>query len=103
HHLGCAALWAGDLPQARRQFEESLPLQRGLGQESRTGWTLLYLGQVEYHAGDLVGAAALCRRSLTLGRQNAEQWLIALSLFQLALVALRQADRHQARSHLMAA
>ena len=81
----------GDYAGARALYEESLTIQRQLGNQQGIADALNNLGNVAYAQGDYAGARALHEESLTIRRQLGDQRGIADSLGNLGAVASARA------------
>ncbi|RIK43584.1 MAG: hypothetical protein DCC55_05400 [Chloroflexi bacterium] len=81
-----------DLSAAQRLLEESLTLQRMLGDRWAIARCLQELGSVANEQGDHGRAAALLTESLYRSRELSDEWMIAVSLLKLADLAGEQAD-----------
>jgi predicted ATPase len=95
---GVLAYRQGDYGQAATWLEESLALQRDLGNPEGIAAALNNLGLVAYDLGDYARAAALHAESLALRREVGDTWGSAISLNNLGLVARRQSDYGRARA-----
>lgn len=83
---GALARHQGDYEQARTRLEESLALQRELGDKPGIASALNHLGRVFYLRGDYKGAVAPLEESLAIRRQLGDRKGMADSLGHLGLV-----------------
>jgi predicted ATPase len=91
--------WAqGDNASARSLHEESLAINRGLGDKRGIALSLNNLGLVAHDQGDYASARSLLEESLALRQEIGERPGIAQSLHNLGLVAHDQGDYASARS-----
>lgn len=81
-----------DLSVAQRLLEESLAIQRTLGDGQAIARCLHELGSVANEQGDYEGAATFLAESLSHSRELGDDWMIAVSLLKLADLAGEQAD-----------
>jgi tetratricopeptide (TPR) repeat protein len=86
---------------AARFCQESLALNRELGQPRGVAWALYCLGSVATSRGDNGQAVTLCEESLALSRQLGFKDGIAWSLYTLGHVALLQGDYGRAASRFV--
>jgi hypothetical protein len=84
---GYPALHQGDLAEARRLFERSLPTARATGDPTLLGWALQGLGGAALDQGDLAEARALFEECAATGRRVGNTTLIVNSLIHLGEVA----------------
>ena len=70
HHLAEGTRMSGDLPEARRLYEQSLAIKRSLGSEPGVALELLNLSVVDLAEGDVDSADARLRESLRLGLKH---------------------------------
>jgi DNA-binding CsgD family transcriptional regulator len=61
--LGCRLLWAGSLSEARQAFTAEHESLRQAGYETRAGFVLCWLSELEWRAGEWERAAALAREA----------------------------------------
>jgi predicted ATPase/Tfp pilus assembly protein PilF len=87
----------GDYGAARQFYEESLTIQRNLGDMLEIANSLNNLGLVAQQQGDYVAAHSLLRQSLAINRVLAQEGGIALSLQNLGNIAQLQGDYEEAR------
>jgi predicted ATPase/DNA-binding SARP family transcriptional activator len=81
-----------DLARADALFEESLSLERALGQTGRVAAVLAHRGIIARHQGQYAQAAALIEESLALARAAEDQAGIAYALFRLGVVTRERGD-----------
>jgi predicted ATPase len=93
---GTLAWRQGDYSVARRYFEESLALRRGLGDGKAVASSLLSLGALAYAQGDYEDARALASEAMALQRELGDKLGVASALLSLGNVALDQ-GRPEAR------
>jgi len=89
---GALAWYQGDYPAARTLNEESLAIQRQLGDRKGAAASLNYLGGVACDQGDYSAARALCEESLAIRRELGDRWGMAGSLNNLGNIARHQGD-----------
>jgi tetratricopeptide (TPR) repeat protein len=97
---GILAWSQGDLTAARALHEESLTLQRVLGNQRGIAHSLNNLGIVATKQGDYAAARALHEESLDLRRTLEDPVGIAASLTNLGEVVAQQGDYAAARAYL---
>ncbi|HET9224094.1 MAG TPA: tetratricopeptide repeat protein [Roseiflexaceae bacterium] len=97
---GILAWSQGDLVAARALHEESLTLQRALGNQRGIAHSLNNLGIAATKQGDYATARALHEESLALRRTLDDPVGIAASLSNLGEVVARQGDYATARAYL---
>src|ERR671916_1297994 len=95
---GVMARNQADFEQAQTWLEESLALQRELGDERGAADVLVNLGTVALDRGDYPRSAALFEESLSLRRKLGDRWGIALALNNLGVVARARGDLAEAAS-----
>jgi transcriptional regulator with XRE-family HTH domain len=88
NNLGDVARDQGEFPRAAALYEESLALQRDLGDRQSHVRTLVALGDVACACGDVARAAAWYTEGLTLSKALDDRWRMAFALEGLAGVAL---------------
>jgi len=88
NNLGDVARDQGEFPRAAALCEESLALQRDLGDRQSHVRTLVALGDVACACGDVARAAAWDTEGLTLSKALDDRWRMAFALEGLAGVAL---------------
>jgi non-specific serine/threonine protein kinase len=99
--LNAAAVLAwmqGDAVAARALFDESLPIERALGDTEGVACSLHHLGHVASERGEYETAKGFYQESLALFRELRDQPGIAFSLADQGNVALKQGDLGAARS-----
>jgi predicted ATPase/DNA-binding SARP family transcriptional activator len=96
---GNLASCQSDYVSARALHEESLTIQRELGDRRGIGSSLNNLGIVAREHGDYASARTLYEQSLALGRELEDRRGIAASLTNLGLVAYVQGDYAAARAY----
>ena len=89
---GMLAHGQGDYAQAVALWEESLALERELGNRAGVAKTLGNLGLVAYRQGEYARAATLHQESLALFRELGDKWGVANALSNLGNVAGAQGD-----------
>jgi predicted ATPase/class 3 adenylate cyclase len=77
---GVLARAQGDVPLARRFFEEALAIFRTVGELADIANALHNLGSAALFQGDLRLATALLDESLTLWRESGDRWGVAMAL-----------------------
>ncbi len=95
---GGIAYLQGDYPAARKLHEESLAIQRQLGDRKGVAAALNNLGSVARDVGDLASARAQFEESLSIGREMGDRWYVANVLGNLGIVAHEQGDYQPARA-----
>ena len=95
---GNLALGQSDHAGARALYEESLTIQRQLGDQGGIAGSLNNLGMVASAQGDYAGARALYEESLTILRPLGHQQFLANVLSSLGHVAYGQGDYGEARA-----
>jgi predicted ATPase len=99
--LNAAAVLAwmqGDFEAARALFDESLAIERTLGDTAGVAWSVHHLGHVASEQGEYETAKGLHQESLAIFRELQNQPGIAASLADQANVALKEGDLGAARS-----
>jgi DNA-binding CsgD family transcriptional regulator len=91
----------GEFAAARNLIEQSLTLQRELGDDYGIAWSLAYRGQLAFFLGDLAAAATNIGESLQRFRDLRDAWGIGASLFFLGRIAVVNRDYDLARSQLV--
>jgi predicted ATPase/class 3 adenylate cyclase len=94
---GVLAWQQGDYPAARTLHEESLAIQRELGDRRGIAYSLNNLGTVATSQGDHAAAWALCEESLAIIRGLGNRWHIAGSLINLGSIDYLQGNLTSAR------
>ncbi len=94
--LAWAAHTGGDMPLARRRFEESLAYRRKTGSKLSVAAELANLGDMAAEEGDLPEAARLLDEALTIGSELNSQYMIANTLPSLAVLAARAGQTEEA-------
>ncbi len=97
---GYLALSRGDYPTARSLLEESLAIQRQLGEQAGIAISLSNLGAAAIQRGDHAVARSLHEESLAIRRQLGDKVDIAVSLNDLGGAVIQQGDYAMARSLL---
>lgn len=95
---GVLAYYQGDYAAARTCHEESLAIQRRLGNRNGIAASLTHLGNVACDQGDFASARALHEESLAIQRQLRDRRGIANSLGNLGNVVSDQRDFASARA-----
>jgi ATP/maltotriose-dependent transcriptional regulator MalT len=99
--LNAAAVLAwmqGDAAASRALFDESLVIERTLGDTAGVAWSLHHLGHVAALQGEYETAKALYQESLALFRELQNQTGIAFSLADQGNMALKEGDLGAAQS-----
>src|SRR5262249_38654886 len=99
--LNAAAVLAwmqGDAEAARALFDESLAIERTLGDAAGVAWSVHHLGHVAALQGEYETAKGLYQESLAIFRELQYQPGIAASLADQGNVALKEGDLGAARS-----
>lgn len=94
--LGEMTLEQGEPGRAIGLFEESLALERRLGNKAGVASALQGLGEAILWRGDHMQAALLCKESVTLRREAGDRQGLAMSLNALGLVKIQQGDHERA-------
>ena len=94
---GRLAWFQGDLAAARTEFEESLALNRELGDEYGIAFCLHNLGMVALSRGEYGSARAFCGEALTRFQRAGERSASSMSLHFLAEIDRLEGDRRSAR------
>jgi predicted ATPase/DNA-binding SARP family transcriptional activator len=97
---GFLAQWQGDYAAARALFEQSLAIQRELGDPASIAFSLTGLGQVTLALGDPDRARFLCDEAMPIWQELQDQAGIAWSLNILGNAAAAQGDQKAARALL---
>jgi predicted ATPase/class 3 adenylate cyclase len=95
---GTLALNQGDYAAARASFDESLAIQRVLGDRPGVATSLINLGYVASDQGDFRAAQALYEESLAIRRELGDQRGIAWAMRNLGRLAQKQGDSSAARA-----
>jgi len=98
--LGYLALIQADYVAVRRLCDESLSIQRGLGDRYGAAWSITYLGWAVQCEGDLTAAQRLHDEALALRRDLGDRYGTAWSLSHLGDVARAEGESAVARSWL---
>jgi predicted ATPase/transcriptional regulator with XRE-family HTH domain/Tfp pilus assembly protein PilF len=93
---GSLAQAQGDLKQAAKRLEESLALNRQIGDGSGTARSLNNLGIVYMDQGELERAALLFEESLVLRRRANDNWGIAATVSNFGLLELYRSNYERA-------
>ena len=88
----------GDYPAARAHYEESLAIQRRIGDRKGIAGALSNLGNVKFEQGDYLAARAHHEESLAILREIGDRMNIAISLNNLGNVAEARGDYSAART-----
>jgi tetratricopeptide (TPR) repeat protein len=97
HNLAVIYQRRGDYHEALRLYDESLQINKQLGDQSGIASTLHELGRLSQAQGDLGEARRLYDESLQIKKQLGNQSGIAKTLHQLAMLAQAQGDLGEAR------
>jgi len=81
-----------DIDRAQAFYEESLVLQRELGDTAGVALSLLHVGEIAGRRGNLAGAAAQIEEAITLFRSVRDERGIAVSLTSLAAIVSQQGE-----------
>jgi len=93
HALATVACWSNESASVEAWLKESLCLSRGLGDGASTAEALVSLASAVFcRQGDLKQVGELSEESLSLGRELDDRRIIALSLYNLAMVAWAEYD-----------
>lgn len=87
----------GELAEARRLYDESLRIQKRLGDQRGIAVTLHELGRLALWQGELEEARSLYDESLRIQKRLGDQRGIAVTLQQLATLAQEQRELEEAR------
>lgn len=98
--LGTLANQQGDSIQARKMYEESLSIQRALGEKMGVAMLLNNLGMVAMFEQDYASAQPLFTESLAILREIGDRWAIGQLLNNLGLVLRYLGDATAARQML---
>jgi predicted ATPase len=98
--LGTLANQRGDPIQARKRYEESLSIQRALGEKMGVAVLLNNLGMVAMFEQDYASAQPLFTESLAVLREIGDRWAIGQLLNNLGLVLRYLGDTLAARQML---
>ncbi len=93
--LGLMALRQGDFLQARRWLEESLAVQRPIGDDP---FILLHLGELALRQGDYAQARAYYEQNLSICKEQGQMNSALWSTVNLGYIALREGDEERARA-----
>jgi tetratricopeptide (TPR) repeat protein len=99
--LGLALLGRGELRAARRHLQEGLELAEKLGVPREVAGALTALAQTARTEGDLATADPLYERVLAIARSAGNMDIIAVSLLNLAMVAVAREANERARELLL--
>jgi adenylate cyclase len=97
HFQGTVTTHQGDLPTARKIYEESLAIRRAQGDQARAASLLSNLGIIARIQGDPAEARRLNEEALALRRNLGDKWATAVSLNNLGNVAIDQGNFDEAR------
>ncbi len=100
HGAGTLAWMQGDMASARALLEESLAIQREIGNKYGIAIALNNLGLVASDQGDTASARVLFEESLATMRELGDKSGISLPLAGLAGVALKQGDTVAAQAFI---
>jgi tetratricopeptide (TPR) repeat protein len=95
---GILAHMQGDYAPARSLFEETLALQREIGDKSGIAVSFMNLGIVASDQGEYDSARSLYEESMALHQELGDKHGMAASLVNLGIVARQQGDTTSARS-----
>jgi tetratricopeptide (TPR) repeat protein len=97
---GFLAQWQGDYTAARDLFEQSLAIQREVGDPASVAFSLTGLGQVSLALGQPESARSLCDEAMPIWRSLEDEAGIAWSLNILGNVAAARGELETARALL---
>jgi class 3 adenylate cyclase/tetratricopeptide (TPR) repeat protein len=89
---GTLAAQQGDNETARTLYQESLAIQRDLGDRPGVAVLLSNLGVVAYYSGDYASARSLDEESLAVFREIGDHWSVATLLNNIGDIARDQGD-----------
>ncbi len=94
---GSLAQNSGEFAAAQRMLEESLAIQRAIGDTEQTAVTLLQLGWVYWRYGEFGRAIELTEEGLQIHRENSNEMGVTTGLNSLGLTAVSQGEYPEAR------
>jgi len=94
------AIERGDFDAARALEEESLAIQREIGDLPSVAQVLNNLGEVAYYQGDYVTARARLEESVAIYRQLGNDWGVSMSVNNLGMVARAEGNLAEALTRL---
>jgi predicted ATPase/DNA-binding SARP family transcriptional activator len=97
--LGSILHFLRESARARACYEESLLLQRQLGNQRSVAASLINLGALSCDQGDYAGAQNFLTEGLALSRALGDQFMIGYALNHLGRAAFDQGDFETARTH----
>jgi predicted ATPase/DNA-binding XRE family transcriptional regulator len=99
---GLVALVEGDLPAARRWFDEAVVHAEAAGEEVEWTWALahIWLGTVALLGGDADEAVRLVEEGLASARRREDRLTSYIALYNLFQVEVGRGDHAAARRHL---
>ncbi len=98
-HLGALKMLTGDPGSARTHYERALSLYRGVGAERMALVALMYLADLTWAEGDLQGALAAFRETVTLARKSPLRRLaLGYCLTQMAALHSERGELEAARA-----
>ncbi|MFJ6521854.1 ATP-binding protein [Streptomyces filamentosus] len=102
HRMGCMALLSDDVPRAEELLGRALDAYRELGElNSNVLMGRVELAMARAFAGDLEGAAAMCREVREVCEERGERWTRAYALYVLAYAAWTRGATAEARELLV--
>jgi tetratricopeptide (TPR) repeat protein len=87
----------GEIEKARRLYDESLDIEKKLGNQSGIAISLQALGGLAHAQGELDEARRLYDESLEIAKRLGDQVVISTSLYNLAIIAQDQGELDVAR------
>lgn len=97
HRIGVIHDWLGEWPEAKRAYEESLAISRGIKNKEGEAVTLHQLGMLAQDMGEYSEARRLYEQGLKIANELGDQSTIALALRQLGRLAQVQGELDEAR------
>ena len=101
--IGVAHLASGDAARGREYLEQSLDVQRSVGDPLFRMRTLVDAGRAYHALGDRARAVACFDEALALSRREGDRGTEARALYQLAGVSVAQGDLTRARARIESA
>ena len=99
HQVGIYQQKRGEYTKARQYYQDSLAIDRELGDRSRIGISLHQLGMLAQYQGDYSQAKQYYQDSLAIDRERGHRSGIAISLHQLGVLSHLQGDYSQAKQY----
>ena len=97
HLAGTVAAMTGDMPTARRRYEESLAIRQRLGDLAKVGALYSNLAIVAEHEGKPEETRRLNELALETRRQAGDRWGVGVSLNNLGALAIREGHTEEGR------